>query len=47
MRSNKSISIIIPAYNAGKSLEKTLGSLIKQSYENFEAIIMMMGVLII
>lgn len=32
----KKISVIIPVYNAEKYLRKTLDSIIKQSYENWE-----------
>ena len=33
------ISIIIPAYNSGKFIEKTLSNLFAQTYQNFEIII--------
>ena len=35
----KKISVIIPVYNAEKYLRKTLDSIIKQSYENWEIIL--------
>lgn len=35
----KKISIIIPAYNSGKTITKTLNSVIRQSYTNFEVLI--------
>lgn len=36
---NFKISVIIPAYNAQEHLEETLDSLIKQTFQNFEVII--------
>ncbi|MGB6298579.1 MAG: glycosyltransferase [Rivularia sp. (in: cyanobacteria)] len=37
--SNNKISIIIPVYNAEKTIEETIISVLKQSYNNFELII--------
>lgn len=37
--SNKLVSVILPVFNAGRYLEETLNSLIIQSYENIEIII--------
>ena len=34
------ISIIVPVYNAEKYIEKCVGSLIKQTYEKIEIILM-------
>ena len=36
---NKKISVIVPAYNVEKYIEKCINSIIKQSYENIEIII--------
>ena len=33
------ISVVIPAYNAGQFLDKTLESVLSQTYENWECII--------
>lgn len=33
------VSVVIPAYNEGKSIEKTLNSLLRQDYPNFEVIV--------
>ena len=35
----KKISVIIPEYNAEKYIRETLDSIIKQSYENWEIIL--------
>ncbi len=34
-----SVSVIVPAYNAEKSLEKTIGDIIAQTYQDYEIII--------
>lgn len=36
---NRSVSIIIPCYNAGEKIRETLNSLIRQSYTQWEAIV--------
>ena len=36
---DKKISIIIPAYNSEKQIERCINSILKQSYNNFEVII--------
>ena len=33
------ISVVIPAYNAGQFLDETLESVLSQTYENWECII--------
>ena len=38
------ISVIIPAYNVEKYIEKTLKSLIDQTFKDFEAIIINDGI---
>lgn len=35
---NDLISVVLPVYNAGEYLQECIGSLLKQSYDNFEAI---------
>ncbi len=37
--SNKKISIIVPVYNAEKYFERCIGSVLKQSFQNFELIV--------
>ena len=39
----KKISVIIPVYNAEKYIRETLDSIIKQSYENWEIILVENG----
>lgn len=39
----KKISVIIPMYNAEKYIKKTLNSIIEQSYQNWEIIIIVNG----
>lgn len=39
MNKNPKLSIIIPVYNEGKNIKKVIDSLNKQSYKNFEIII--------
>ena len=36
---NKKISVIVPAYNVEKYIEKCINSIIKQSYKNIEVIV--------
>lgn len=36
---NKLISVIIPMYNAEKTIENTLRSIINQTYDNLEIIV--------
>jgi len=35
----KTISVIIPAYNAGNFIEETINSVLKQTYQNFEILV--------
>ena len=37
--SDKKVSVIMSAYNAEKSIEKTISSLLMQTYKNLEIII--------
>ena len=37
--SRPQLSIIIPAYNAGKTLQRMLGSIVAQSFDDYEAIV--------
>ena len=38
-KSNPFVSIVIPTYNSEKTIKKTLNSILRQSYKNFEIII--------
>ena len=40
---NKKVSIIMPTYNADKSLEKALNSVLNQKYTNWELIVIENG----
>ena len=42
-KQQKKISVIIPVYNAEKYIRETLDSIIKQSYENWEIILVENG----
>lgn len=39
MKNNKLISVIIPTYNRGKTLKRTIDSVIEQTYQNYEIIV--------
>ena len=39
MKNDKTVSVVIPIYNAEKYIEKTLGSVINQTYKNLEIIL--------
>ena len=39
IKSNTLVSVVIPTYNHTKFLNKALNSLIKQTYDNWEAIV--------
>ena len=39
MKDNVKVSIIMPVYNAKKYIEAAISSIIKQTYKNFELII--------
>lgn len=38
-----SLTVVIPAYNAGMTIERSLISLEKQTIKNFNCVIVMMG----
>lgn len=39
LRTDVKISVVVPIYNAGKYLQTCLYSIINQSYQNYEAIL--------
>lgn len=39
MKSNPLVSVLIPSYNSGPYLDDSIGSILKQTYENWELII--------
>lgn len=43
-KKQKKISVIIPVYNAEKYLRETLDSVIKQSYNNWEILLIENGI---
>lgn len=40
---NKELSIIVPMYNAERTIEKCLQSILGQTYSNFELLLVMMA----
>ena len=40
---NEIISIVVPVYNAEKYIEDTMGSVIAQTYSNWELLIVLNG----
>lgn len=44
-KSNPLVSIIIPAYNVGRYIEDCILSIVRQSYNNIEILVIMMDLL--